>query len=114
MREIICITCPKGCHLKVNEETLEVTGNSCEKGSEYGKNEVTNPVRVLTSIVKTKDGKVCSVKTDKPIPKGMIFDIMNTLKDVVLDKSVLIGDIVVKNVCGTDANWIVTKDMEVR
>ena len=36
MKELICITCPKGCHLKVDEETFEVTGNGCEKGAEYG------------------------------------------------------------------------------
>lgn len=112
MKELICITCPRGCHLKVDENTLTVTGNTCEKGAEYGKNEVTNPVRVLTSIVKTCRGRVCSVKTDRPIPKDKIFDIMDTLKTVELKDSIAIGDIVVKDVCGTGANWIATKNME--
>lgn len=112
MREIICITCPKGCHLKVNEETLEVTGNSCEKGAEYGKNEVTNPVRVLTSIVKMNDNRVCSCKTDRAIPKEKIFEIMDALKTIKLNAPVKIGDVIVKDVCGTGANWIATKDMD--
>lgn len=112
MKELICITCPKGCHLKVDEETLTVTGNSCEKGAEYGKNEVTNPVRVLTSIVKMDDKRICSVKTDRAIPKGKIFEIMDTLKTITLKAPVHIGDVVVENVCGTGANWIATKDME--
>lgn len=112
MKELICITCPKGCHLKIDETTLVVTGNSCEKGAEYGKNEVTNPVRVLTSIVKMADNRVCSVKTDKAIPKGKIFEIMDALKEIRLSAPVHIGDVVVENVCGTGANWIATKDME--
>ena len=112
MKELICITCPKGCHLKIDETTLAVTGNSCEKGAEYGKNEVTNPVRVLTSIVKMADNRVCSVKTDKAIPKGKIFEIMDALKEIRLSAPVHIGDVVVENVCGTGANWIATKDME--
>lgn len=112
MKELICITCPKGCHLKIDKTTLAVTGNSCEKGAEYGKNEVTNPVRVLTSIVKMADNRVCSVKTDKAIPKGKIFEIMDALKEIRLSAPVHIGDVIVKNVCGTGANWIATKDME--
>ena len=33
MRELICITCPKGCHLKVDEENdYKVTGNGCPRG----------------------------------------------------------------------------------
>ena len=51
MKEIICITCPKGCHLKVDEESFAVTGNSCPRGAVYGANELRNPVRVVTSTV---------------------------------------------------------------
>ena len=52
MKELICIVCPRGCHLKVDEEHgWAVSGNSCEKGAEYGKIELTNPTRVITSTV---------------------------------------------------------------
>ena len=33
-KEIICICCPKGCHLKVNADENKVSGNSCERGAE--------------------------------------------------------------------------------
>lgn len=53
MRELICITCPKGCHLKVDEENdYKVTGNGCPRGAIYGKKECTHPTRVVTSTVK--------------------------------------------------------------
>ena len=46
MTELICIGCPRGCHLKVDEENgYQVTGNNCPIGAEYGKNELTNPTR---------------------------------------------------------------------
>ena len=51
MKEIICITCPKGCHLKVDEETFAVSGNACPRGAVYGANELRSPVRVVTSTV---------------------------------------------------------------
>ncbi len=52
MKELICIVCPRGCHLTVDENNgYAVTGNSCKRGEIYGKAEVTNPVRVVTSTV---------------------------------------------------------------
>ena len=33
MKELICIVCPKGCHLQVDEaHDYAVTGNSCPGG----------------------------------------------------------------------------------
>ena len=33
MREFICIECPKGCHLSI-DDNLNVTGNSCPRGKQ--------------------------------------------------------------------------------
>ena len=111
MREIICIACPNGCHLSVDEASLEVTGHTCAIGEEYGRTEVTNPTRVITSIVRMDDGRVCSVKTSSPIPKGKIFDAMDLLKPIVLKAPVKIGDIIVADICGSGSSWIATKNM---
>ena len=47
MKELICIVCPKGCHLKVDEENgCAVTGNGCPRGAEYGKSELLHPTRL--------------------------------------------------------------------
>ncbi len=48
-KNMICIVCPMGCHLTVDTETLEVTGNTCPRGEKYGKEELTAPKRVITS-----------------------------------------------------------------
>ena len=57
MKELICIVCPKGCHLRVDEDNgYAVTGNGCPRGAEYGKIELTHPTRVVTSTVKLPGG----------------------------------------------------------
>ena len=79
MKELICIVCPKGCHLKVDEENgCSVTGNSCPRGAEYGKMELTHPTRVVTSTVRCQGGLYprCPVKTDRAVPKELVFDVM--------------------------------------
>lgn len=114
MTELICIVCPKGCHLHVDEEHgLKISGNSCEKGIEYGTAEMTHPTRVLTSMVKAEGKGVscCPVKTNGTIPKQDIFRAMDTLKQVVVKAPVKIGDVIVENVCGTGTDWVATKNI---
>ena len=86
MKELICITCPKGCHLKVDEANdYAVSGNACPRGAIYGRNELLNPVRVVTSTVRLEGGPLprLNVKTDKPLPKDKMFECMKLLDDVV-------------------------------
>lgn len=114
MKDLVCIVCPRGCRLHVDEENdFAVTGNSCPRGAEYGHNEIKNPTRVLTSTVRLSGGLYprCPVKTDKAVPKGMLLDIMNKLNNVQLTSPVSIGQIVMENVDGNGANVIVTKNL---
>lgn len=114
MTHLICIVCPKGCHLSVDEENgYKVTGNGCPHGAEYGKKELTNPTRVLTSTVKITGAshRRCPVKTDRAIPKGLMFKAMKQLNHIGLSSPVKRGDIVIADLLGTGANLIATKDM---
>ena len=77
MTDLICIVCPKGCHLKVDEENgYKVTGNGCPRGAAYGEKELVNPTRVITSTVRVeaKTARRVPVKTASDIPKGKIYD----------------------------------------
>ena len=70
MTELICIVCPKGCHLKVDEENgYKVTGNGCPRGAAYGEKELVNPTRVITSTVKAE------AKTARRVPVKTAGDI---------------------------------------
>ncbi len=113
MKEIICTMCARGCRLAVDEETLRVTGNACDLGKEYGKNEITAPKRTVTGSVAIR-GAIHArlpVRTDKPVPKEKIFDVMDALHSCTVDSPVKMGDVIIENVCGTDANIIATRNM---
>ena len=115
MKELICIVCPQGCHLKVEEENgLTVTGHSCPRGAEYGKMELTHPTRVVTSTVKCEGGLYprCPVKTDRPVPKELMFRVMEALEGVTLAAPVAVGQVVVENVCGAGANIVATRNIQ--
>jgi len=109
MKELICIGCPKGCHLKVDEENgFKVTGNSCPVGAEYGYTEMTNPQRVLTSTVRTDKGRV-PVKTNRPIPKRLLFAAMDEIRKTEVKTPVHIGDVIIADFMGSGADLIATK-----
>ena len=110
MKELTCIVCPRGCRLTIDDE-LNVTGNSCPRGAQYAKDELTNPKRMITSIVRVKNRENCvvSVKTSTSIPKGMIFDVMKEIDKVQVDAPTNIGDVAIKNVLNTGADIIITK-----
>ncbi len=113
--EVICIVCPRGCHLHVDPENdYEVTGNFCPRGIPYGKAELINPQRVITStvVIDGKDLKRCPVKTDQAIPKKEIKNIMKEINKVHLKKSVKTGDIIIPHILGTEANLVATRDIE--
>lgn len=117
MREMICICCPLGCHLKVDDSdlnNLKVTGNTCIRGEKYARDEVICPKRVVTSIVNVLDGeiKVASCKTNDAIDKKLIFEVLNEIKKVSLVAPVRINDVVIKNVLNTGVDVIVTKNVE--
>ena len=110
---MICIVCPRGCHLTVDEETLAVCGNSCPKGEEYGKSEISNPMRTVTGSVAIVGGihARLAVRTDKAVPKAKIFDIMKVLHTHIVNAPVKRGEILIENICDIGANIIASRDM---
>ncbi|WP_101696321.1 DUF1667 domain-containing protein [Clostridium minihomine] len=115
MTELICIVCPKGCHLHVDEKNgYTVTGNACPRGAIYGKKELLHPTRTITSTVRIEGASIprVPVKTDRDIPKEDIFAAMKLLDSVTLQAPVHVGDIVVANILGLDANFVVTRSLE--
>ena len=116
-KNLTCIGCPLGCQITVeleNGEVISVTGNTCKRGDDYARKEVTSPTRIVTSTVKVVGGKapVVSVKTKSDIPKDKIFDCTKALKDVIVQAPVSIGDVVLENVAGTGVDIVTTKDVE--
>lgn len=115
-RELICICCPMGCRLEVEmegKEAINVTGNNCKRGYEYGIKECTNPTRIITSSVKVENGEIemVPVKTEIDVPKGKIFDCVKALKGLKVKAPINVGDTIVKDIAGTGVNIIATRSI---
>ena len=113
--ELTCIRCPIGCQLTVDVdgENVSVTGNSCPRGAEYGKKEVTAPTRIVTSSVRVSGGELplVSVKTASDIPKDRIMDVMAEIRQCETAAPVQTGDVLIRNVAGTGADIVATRSV---
>lgn len=114
-KELLCIVCPNGCRLsaELDGDELRVEGNGCPKGIEFARAELTNPVRSLTTTVRTVFPGVPAlpVRTDGEIPKGKISEALAQLAGVCLDRRVGCGDTVLENLAGAGCRVIATSDI---
>ena len=112
---ITCIVCPVGCRMKVTVEGGEVTGVSnkgCKRGETYARQECLAPTRMVTALAKVKGRATpMSVKTERPIPKSLIFPCMAEINKASPVPPIAMGQVIVENVCGTGVNIIATKSM---
>ena len=110
----ICIMCPMGCPLTIERTTknIEVVGNTCKRGIEYGIQEFTAPKRALTSLVNVDNGGVLSVKTSMLIDKALIFQVLKELKGITVSPPVKIGDVIIANICGSGADIVATATLD--
>lgn len=118
-KEMICIVCPIGCHLNIvenleSEDGYEVEGNKCPRGKIYGIKEMTCPTRIVPTTVAIENAflKRLPVKTDKPIPKELIFECMEIINKAVVKAPVKVGDIIIGNILGTGVNIVATRSMD--
>ena len=105
-RDMTCIVCPLGCAMEVeldeNGRFVSVSGNTCPRGAKYAETECTNPQRTVTSTVKCSDGSVVAVKTDRPIPKENMADVMNIISNTIAPLPICVGDVIIKDVYGSN------------
>ena len=115
MKQLVCIGCPRGCRLAVEENRGEfiVTGNTCPRGKAFAISEMTEPKRTICSTVKTvfPGCPVLPVRVSDDIPKDRIFDVMREINAVVLTERIGRGDVIIENVLGLGVDVISTSDL---
>ncbi|MFA6666799.1 MAG: DUF1667 domain-containing protein [Bacilli bacterium] len=115
MKELSCIVCPNSCSLKVElvDGKYVVTGNKCKRGENFAINEMTRPMRTISSTVRTtfSDAPVVPVRVSSEIPKDKIFDVMKEINKVVLNKRVKRGYKVISNCLDLNIDVIVTSNV---
>jgi len=100
--------------MKVNGDSdLQVTGHDCRRGETYAREEVKNPLRVVTSTVRVAGAIYprCPVKTSGAIPKPLIFEAVRLLNSVDLRAPVEAGQVVVGDICGTGVQFVTTRSL---
>lgn len=116
--EMACIVCPMSCHLLAaldrDGHVISVTGNTCRRGEDYARQELTSPTRILTSTVRLEGGlyRRLPVITSANIPKDKMMDVMREIDKVQVNAPVPIGSILIENVCGLGVNIIASRTME--
>ncbi len=115
-REMVCIVCPHGCNMKVEKEgeEVKVLGNSCERGYDFAKQEITEPKRMITTTVKINSK---TIPTLPVVSSGMLnkvdqFEVIKIIKATKVMLPIKKGDIVVKNIMNSGINIISCIDVE--
>ncbi len=124
MKELICITCPMGCHLSIDideHSEMKVTGNRCIRGEQYAREEILNPKRVVTYTCEAllpENFPVANgsevlhrvpVRTTNAFPKERIPELIAALRALSIRVPVERGDIVIKDALGTGIDVIATR-----
>ncbi|MGC8737911.1 MAG: DUF1667 domain-containing protein [Candidatus Hydrogenedens sp.] len=113
-KEIICLSCPNGCHITVEKTSTgqyQFQGAKCERGEVYAHEEVTDPKRVVTAVVQTDSEEMpyIPVKTDKPIPKRYIKPLLSQLYKQKISLPAKCGQVIIQNFMGTEVNVVITR-----
>lgn len=114
VHKVICIACPTGCHMSVAQSadgTWSVSGNKCPRGEKYGIAEMTEPKRTVTYVVQTTSVKLpfLPVKTDKPLLKDMIDDLLSELSQKKVSTPVVRGDTLISNFKDSGVDVVFTR-----
>lgn len=136
MSEIICITCPLGCHLsikRISDADITVTGNRCPRGETYAREELLFPKRVVTTTCRAvrpplaagvgyggeKIGSGAAlflyaprrvpVRTSAAFPKERIPELLALAASLKIGLPVRRGDVLVRDILGTGIDLIATR-----
>lgn len=113
----LCIGCPLGCRLEVEDngagDVVEVRGWGCKTGKAYGRQEHTDPRRVVATSVRVSGGRWARVpvKTSAAVPKAMVLKVAQAVRSVTLAAPVTLGTVVIADVLGTGVDIVTTRDM---
>lgn len=118
-----CTTCPSECLLTVEVErdvngavaaVRSVIGNSCPRGNKFAHQELTCPMRVLTTTVAVSGGDeaLLPVRTAEAIPLELHAQAMALIRGLVVNAPIRMGDVVLENLLDTNINLIASMNID--
>lgn len=122
MLQFNCTTCPSECLLTVEverdadghvAEVRRVTGNGCPRGDKFAHQELTCPMRVLTTTVAVSGGDevLLPVRTAEAIPLELHAQAMALIRGLAVNAPISMGDIVLPNLLNTGIDLIASMDI---
>ncbi|TET13834.1 MAG: DUF1667 domain-containing protein [Dehalococcoidia bacterium] len=116
-KHFTCVICPIGCEIDVQLEdgnVVSTEGNKCAKSEEFVLQELKEPMRILTTTIRIRGAKwaMLPVRTDEPIPKRLLFKVIEELANIEMQAPVKVSDVIVSDVAGTGANIVATRNMK--
>jgi CxxC motif-containing protein len=115
----LCIGCPLGCRLEVEEDVdgsvVEVRGHSCRKGKTFAEREHHDPRRMVTTTVAVEGGRWSRlpVHTTAEVPKHLVHDVVRSLRLVRVTAPVELGQVIEPDVLGTGVDVVASRPMSV-
>ena len=117
-----CTTCPSECLLTVEVErdangavtaVRSVTGNSCPRGDKFAHQELTCPMRVLTTTVAVSGGDeaLLPVRTAEAIPLALHAQAMDLIRGLVVKAPIRMDDVVLPDLLDTGTDLIASMDI---
>ncbi len=118
-----CTTCPSECLLTVKverdadgtvAEVRSVTGNRCPRGNKYAHQELTCPMRVLTTTVAVSGGDeaLLPARTSEAIPLTLHAQAMDLIRGLIVKAPIRMGDVVLPDLLNTNINLIASMDID--
>ena len=118
-----CTTCPSECLLTVEverdadghvAEVRSVTGNNCPRGDKFARQELSCPMRVLTTTVAVSGGDeaLLPVRTAEAIPLKLHAQAMALISGLVVEAPLHMGDVILPNLLNTNINLVASMDID--
>ena len=104
-KEYTCIGCPIGCPLQLvhkGSKITEISGNECDRGAKYAKQEFTDPRRELSTTVAIVGAhwKRLPVKVTGPVKKGRILEATRQIHTIQVKAPVKLGQVLIEDFLG--------------
>jgi CxxC motif-containing protein len=126
--ELICITCPIGCHLSVDrldDGNLSVTGNRCARGVKYATEELLAPRRVVSATVALAGSAAektarlrglgtvsrLPVRTSAGFPRNGVPELLKAIYALDVGLPVRRGDVLIADYQGSGVDVIATRSL---
>lgn len=115
-RNLLCNLCPNCCALTVTldgETVTGCTGNLCPQGADFARQEVTAPLRNLTTTVAVTGGLYaqCSVRLSAPIPLERLLEAADVLHDLEVPAPIHMGQVLLKNLLDLGVDVLSTRSV---